>query len=598
MIPYFYSVTWKVVTLTDLQRLLFYSKKYWRYLVLSIAAASFYGLFSAAPVRALKYLIDKIFIGGKQHLIIPFILFLIVLFALKGVFAFASLFYMRWVGNRVVNDIRTDLFNKIVYFPLSFFKKKTTGELMSHFLNDIAMIENASSLAVKNGVRSLFEAIALILVALFQNWKLAALSLLVAPFIIFSIQRIGKAAKAASRAIQVEVGSLSSALQEVFVGIREVKIANGEEIEKSRFRKKLKNYFSSIMRNVKVEAFGPAFIETIGMLGGGFVFYVAAMQVLNGVITPGQLTSFFAAILLSYQPIKRLINAYTSIQFGLAAANRIFAVIDIDYPALKDRTIEISSFQKEIRFDNVSFWYNEGDPVLKNVNLVIKKGERIGLLGPSGSGKSTMCDLLLGFLVPSEGQILIDGIDITKITHKSLRSLFGSVSQQTFLFNDTILANVTYGSKKDIDDDFSKIIDACKRAYAHQFIEESSDGYSTVVGENGNLLSGGQKQRLTIARALLKKSQILIFDEATSSLDQESENMIRLAIEGIKTDKVSPSAEASPFMSDENAPTLLIVSHRLSLIQKMDRVFGIEHGQLVEKRDFFVSSRESSVQSL
>ena len=549
--------------MTDLQRILSYTRKYWSRLVLSIVAATLYGIFSAAPTYALKHVIDKIFVGRLQHLIIPFILCFIVLFAFKGVFAFASMYYMHWVGNRVVNDLRVDLFSKIVYFPLSFFKKKTTGELMAHFLNDITMIQNAASSAVKNGVRSFFEALFLLGVALFQSWQLALLSFLVAPFIILTIRQMGRAVKVASRAIQSEMGTISSVLQEVFVGIREVKIFNGESTEQVRFTKSLRRYFSSVLRNVKITALAPAFIETIATIGSGFVFYVAARQVLSGTLTPGQLTSFFAALLLAYQPIKRLINTYAEIQYGLAAANRVFTVMDMSYPALVDRTVHIPSFADQIVCKDLSFGYDENDLVLENVNLTIKKGERIGLLGPSGSGKSTFCDLLLGFLAPTAGQLLIDGHDVTKISLQSLRSLFGSVSQQTFLFNDTIQANVAYACG-DVTDE--QVIESCKHAHAHEFIEQCAQKYEAMVGENGTLLSGGQKQRLTIARALLKNPDILIFDEATSALDQRSEEMIRLAIEEISQTK-----------------TVIIVSHRLSLIEKMDRVFSIQGRRLVEE---------------
>jgi subfamily B ATP-binding cassette protein MsbA len=475
---------------------------------------------------------------------------------------------MHWVSNRVVNDMRIDLFRKIVYFPLSFFKKKTTGELMAHFLNDITMVQNASSNAVKNGIRSFFEAAALLSFALFQNWKLATLTFLVSPLIVFSIQRMGRAVKSASKAIQHEMGILSSVLQEIFVGIREVKIFSGEPVECSRFKKSLKRYFSSVMRNVKVEAFGPAFIEALAMLGSGFVFYVAALQVLNGTITPGQLTSFFAAVLLAYQPIKRLIRTYAEVQYGLAAANRVFNVMDLTYPAFHDRISAISTFEKgcafkkDIEFKNLSFGYNEGDLVLENANFSIKKGERIGLLGPSGSGKSTICDLLLGFIKPTAGKIIVDGVDITKISLKSLRSIIGCVSQQTFLFNDTVHANISYA---DSDAKQKDVILASKRAYAHDFIEDFADKYQTSVGENGTLLSGGQKQRLTIARTLLKNPEVLIFDEATSALDTNSEEKIRLAIEDICKTK-----------------TVIIVSHRVSLIKKMDRIFEIKDKKIVE----------------
>ena len=548
--------------MTDLQRVLSYTKRYWRRLFLSIITATLYGIFSAAPTYVLKHTVDNVFVEGLKHLIIPFIIGFVLLFALKGLFSYLATYYMHWVGNRVVNDIRNDLLKKIIYFPLSFFKKKTTGELMSHFLNDIGMIQNASSNAVKNGVRSFFEALFLIGVACFQNWKLAALSSIVAPCIVISIQCMGRAVKSASKTIQNEMGLMSSVLQEIFIGIREVKIFNGENTERKRFAKHLDQYLGSVIRNVRIEAFGPAFIETIAMLTSSFVFYVAAQQVLSGSITPGELASFFAAVLLAYQPIKRLINVYSDVQYGLAAAERIFSLMDLVYPALKNRTISMSSFDNKLVFKNVSFSYEKDLPVLQNVNLEIKKGERIGLLGPSGSGKSTFCDLLLGFLNPTAGVITVDGNDITKVSLKDLRSFIGSVSQQTFLFNDTVQTNVKYVCR---DATQEQLVQACKRSYAHEFIKQLSSKYDTMVGENGTLLSGGQKQRLTIARVFLRDPDILIFDEATSALDQKSEEMIRLAFEDICKTK-----------------TVIVVSHRLSFIEKMDRILAIQDGRFVE----------------
>ena len=545
----------------SLNRVLEYTKRYWQRLVVSIVSATFFGLFSAAPVFLLRHAVDYIFVQGYTHLLLPFIIGFVSLFILKGIFTYLSSYYMHWVGNRVVNDIRNDLFSKIIHFPIAFYKKKTTGELMAHFLNDITMIQNAASSAVKNGVRSFFEGIALLSVALFQNWKLALIAALVAPVIGISIRLMGRAVRVASRAIQKEMGSLSSLMQEVFVGIREIKIFNAETVEKKRFASNLNNYFGSMMRNVKIEALGPAFMEAASMLGTGVMFYVAAQQVITGEITPGQLTSFFASCLLAYQPIKRLINIYAEVQFGLAAADRVFALMDIDYPALQERVKVADSFQNKVVFENLSFSYDD-KIVLENVNLVINRGERIGLLGPSGSGKSTLCDLLLGFITPTSGRILIDGEDITSLSLASLRNIVSSVSQQTFLFNDSVQANIAYAQDGKSNDD---IVLASKRAHAHEFIEELSEGYETLVGENGGLLSGGQKQRLTIARVLLKNPDLLIFDEATSALDRKSEEMIRLALEDICKTK-----------------TVIVVSHRISFVEKMDRVFSIQDGRLVE----------------
>ncbi len=564
--------------MNSLNRVLNYTKKYWRFLFLSIATATFYGFFSAAPIYIVKDTVDEVLVKKLDHLLIPFILGFLLLFTLKGLFMYLSNYYMNWVGNKVINDIRYDLFKKIAYFPISFFQKKTTGQLMSHFLNDIQMIQNASSSAIKNGIRSFFEASFLLIIAFSQNWKLAIIMLFVTPLIAILISKTGRAVKGASINIQNNMGNVSSILQEVFVGIREVKAFNGEQTETNRFKNYLTKYFFAIMRNVHFESLAPALIEIIAMLGSGVILYIAAHQIINGTMTAGELSAFFFATLSCYQPLKRLVNVYAETQYGLAAADRIFTLMDKNYHIQKENTNILSPTIRnnvpcEINFNNVSFDYNPETKVLKNVNLFIGKSERIGLIGPSGSGKSTLCDLLLGFIKPTSGTISINGQDITKIPLSILRDKIGYVGQKTFLFNDTIYANVAYCQPDKTEQD---IINACKAAHADEFIQKLPNKYQTIVGENGNKLSGGQKQRLTIARALLKKPDILIFDEATSALDHESENMIRLALEEIGKNQ-----------------TVIIISHRLSFIEKMDKIFAIQKMQINPIEKSFIQNKIS-----
>jgi len=546
----------------NLKRILSYTLKYWKRLLASGITATLFGVFSAAPTYGIQHVVDTVFIARKEYLLIPFIIAFVLIFLLKGIFMYTSGYYMNWVGNRVVNDIRRDLFDRIIYYPTSFYQQKTTGQLMSYFLNDIAMIQNAASDAVRNGVRSFFEALFLLSVAFMQNWKLAALMITLGPVIAFTINRMGKYMRQTARQTQNRMGDLSSVLQEIFIGVREIKSFNAEKVEIKRFDNSLSNYFGTIMRNVRIVSLAPAFIEVLAMTGIGVIFYIASYQVLKGSISPGQLASFFASLLLAYQPMKRLINVYADVQAGLASAGRVFEIMDMTYPAIESRYLTLQTFQHSVRFNNLSFWYKKGTPVLDALSLEIHKGQALGLLGRSGTGKSTFCDLLLGFIQPCDGNILIDGHDITQLSLSSLRSHIGYVGQQTFLFNDTIMANIKYGNP---DATRQEVLDACVAAHAHEFISELPDGYNTVVGENGSQLSGGQKQRLTIARALLKKPQILIFDEATSALDSTSEDMICQALEDIRKDK-----------------TLIIISHRMSLIEKMDRIFTIQDKKLVE----------------
>ncbi len=548
-----------------LKRLLAYTRQYWQKLVVSIVAASLYGIVAAMPTYIVKHTVDDIFISHYRHLIMPFMLLFLAFFICKGLFSYITSYYMHWVGNKVVIDIRHDLFNKVIDFPLSFFKQHSTGELMSYFLNDIQMVQNASASAIRNGVRSFFEAFFLISFAFAQNWKLSMLMMVVGPLIGLTIRRMGKATKIASRAIQREMGSISSMLQEMFVGIREIKAFNAERFEVGRLTKQLDRCFSSIMNNIHIESLLPALIESIAMIGGVVAFYVATNQVLNGAISAGQLASFVVAVLLCYQPLKRVVSVYSEVQYGLAAAERIFSMMDQVYPALQNRTVEIKNFETALEFNDVSFSYQPEKPILEKVNFTIRRGECIGIVGPSGAGKSTLCDMLLGFLLPTSGSMTLDGNDFSTICSTSLRSKIGYVGQRTFLFNDTIRNNILYSFPNASD---AAIEQACKEAYAHDFIEQLPHGYQTMVGEDGTLVSGGQKQRITIARALLKDPEILIFDEATSSLDHESEKMIQRTIQELRHKK-----------------TMLIVSHRMSFLEHVDRILVVQKGSVQEARD-------------
>ena len=545
-----------------LKRMLTYSKRYWKQLLFSGITSTLFGIFAAAPSYVIQHVIDVVIVQKHTHLLLPFVFLFIGLFVCKAIFMYLSGYYMDWVGNKVVNDLRRDLLQKIIYFPLSFYKKKTTGELLAHFLSDIALVQHASSRSVRLGIRSFFEAIALLIVAFMQNWKLTMLMLLIGPVIAVTIKRMGTFMRSTTRFTQAELGKVSSILQEMFIGIREIKSCNTEAEEVNRFTSYLNNYFSSIIKNVHIVALAPAAIEILAMGSIGIVFYAAVLQVINGTITPGQLGSFFAAILLAYQPIKRLINVYAEVQSGIAASGRIFDVMDSEYPDPTLRTDNYNRFSHAITFSNVAFRYDDHNTVLDNISFSIHKGESVGIMGPSGSGKSTLCDLLLGFISPTSGTISLDGHNIATLAESTIRHQFGYVSQHPFLFNDTIYANVAYGKTNATEDE---IIEACRGAHAHDFISRLPKGYQTLVGENGTLLSGGQKQRLTIARALLRKPPILLFDEATSALDRNSENMIHQALEEISTQK-----------------TVIVISHRLSFLDKMDRIFSINDTHLQE----------------
>ena len=547
--------------MSELARLLAYSGRYWQRLTLSLCAATLYGIASALPAYILKHVVDDIFIQKLHHLIVPFLCLFILFFAGKGIFMFLTAYYMHWVGNRVVRDIRSDLFARVITLPVPFFQRTATGSLLSFFMNDVQTIQDMTSSSIKNGVRSLFEALFLVGFAFVQNWKLACLLFLVGPFLGVIIQKAGKKIKQTSRAIQNEIGAISAMLHEIFTGIREIKASGAEKVECEKVAGQLHRCFASVMRYVRMEAGLPAIIEFLVMCAGGCVFYVAIHQVLAGTVTPGQLTSFVAAVLLAYQPLKRLIDMYSHVQYGLGAAQRIFALMDTPSAGRQiERTLCLPKLTGGILFRDVSFSYDGVTPVLTSVSCEIKRGQTVGIVGPSGSGKSTLCDLLLGFIQPTAGMILFGDHDITKIKTVDLCSRVGYVSQKTFLFDDTVHNNIAY-PHQDVPGDL--VACAARAAHADEFIEGLVFGYQTRVGQDGSRLSGGQKQRLAIARALLKDPDLLIFDEATSALDQHSESMIRQTIASLHGTK-----------------TVIVVSHRPAFLHNVDTVFEVRDGMV------------------
>lgn len=541
-------------------RLWSYTRNYWQMLLASIVSAALYGLVSAGPTYLLKRTVDDIFVLKLHHLILPAAIFLVLIFIFKGLFSFLTAYCMHWVGYRVVNNIRSDLFESVMQRPLQYFQEISTGQLMSHFLNDVQMMQTAASAAIKNGVRSVFETLFLVTFAFLQNWKLALLMLVVGPAMGVIIKKMGAVIKRSSHSIQEEISQLSDQLQETFSGIREVKAFNAEEYHMVRFGDQLQKFFRAIMRYVVAESLLPVLVELVTMGGAALAFYVAAKQVLAGTITPGQLTSFIAAALLAYAPMKRLINVYGEVQYALAASDRIFSIMDgvVVQPVLLTTAL---TFKEEIVFEDVSFRYDPARPVLEKVNFRVRKGERVGVIGPSGSGKSTFVDLLLGFIKPQQGVITIDGHELTSAIAPYWRACIGYVGQRPFLFNDTVTNNVQYGR---YHVDSARVDDALAAAHALDFVRLMPLGVDTFLGENGNLLSGGQRQRLTIARALATSPQVLIFDEATASLDASSEDSIKATLKNLSHDV-----------------TVIVVTHRPSLLEAVDRVVLIDNQNII-----------------
>ena len=540
----------------DIVRLGKYLAPHTKRMCLGIFMTVLFGLCAALPAYLLKPVIDIVLACKQQVLLIPCITIFIGTYYLKGIFLFYSNYHMEYIGHRLVQDLRIALIEQILHLPLRAITNQKKGVLMSHVINDVYAIQDACTRCVRIGIRSFFEALFLIGIAISQNILLAGLILTLAPIIGYTIRYMGKKMRSTTHHAQQQIAGLSANLEEALNGIRDIKAASQEIREVKRFSSALQEYFLSSMDNVRIVARAPAIIEAITMTGVGILLGIAFTHVLNDRMTPGQLAAFFSAIVLAYQPLKRLINVYADIQRGRVSVQRLFSLLDQPLPTPPNTQRPFFGIHNSITFDHVSFAYPDKTPTLRNISFSVARGEHIGIIGPSGSGKSTLADLLLGFLTPTSGTILFDDIPMSSFSIESIRTKIGYVGQQAFLFNDTIAANIAYTKTGATP---QEIKTAAVRAGAHEFIQHLPKGYETIVGENGVFLSGGQKQRITIARALIKNPALFIFDEATSALDATTQAVIQQTIATIDTDTI-----------------IFVITHRPELLKTMDQVLMID----------------------
>jgi len=444
---------------------------------------------------------------------------------------------------------------------------------MSRITNDVNLIQGAVSEAVTSLFKDSFTLIGLIFVIFYRDWKLAIIAVFVFPLTIYPIAKFGEKMRKVATGTQVTMGSLTSLLQETISGTRIVKAFGMEDYEGKRFAKENEDLFKLFMKAVSIRAISSPFMEFLGGLGIAVIVFYGGYQVIRGTSTPGTFFSFLTALIMLYEPVKRLTNVNNTIQQGIAAAIRVFGVMDMT-PEIKNRenAIELPRISDKIEIRNVTFRYDD-EPVLKNINLNVKSGEVVAFVGMSGGGKTTLVNLIPRFYDVTEGEILIDGHDIRNVTIESLREQAGIVTQQTILFNDTVRNNIAYGNIKRSDQD---IIDAAKAAHAYPFIKNLPEGFETIIGEQGARLSGGERQRLSIARALLKDAPILILDEATSSLDTEAELEVQGALENLMRGR-----------------TTLVIAHRLSTISQANRIIVIVNGEIIEEgtHDFLLAKK-------
>ena len=512
----------------------------------------------------IKDVIDKVFSNKDMVMLNIITVGILITFFLRGIFFYSQTYLMSYIGQRVIIDIREAVYRQLQRLSLSYFDKRQTGTIMSTVTNDVAALQSA---LVDSLVEMVTEAMILVgsLASMFfLHWKLTILTLLTMPLVLQAINIFGRKLRNAGRILQERTADITAVLQETIAGIRVVRSFAREEYEIDRFGQQNYKNFRAQMKTSQLMAALTPVIEVLAAIGVVFIIWYGGMEVIDGTITSGALIAFLIYVVNLANPVKRLSRVYGNIQRALAAADRVFEVIDTE-PDIQEMpdAIELPVVQGYVTFEQVTFAYTPGQPALQNLTLTVKPGEMVAIVGPSGAGKTTIANLLPRFYETSEGRILIDGHDIRTVTLKSLREQIGIVPQETILFNGTIYENILYGRLNATEED---VMAAAKAANAHEFIVKLTGQYQEQIGERGAKLSGGQRQRIAIARAILKNPRILILDEATSALDTESEKLVQQALDKLMVGRTS-----------------FVIAHRLSTVQRADTIVVLDKGRIIEQ---------------
>ncbi len=545
-------------------RLLHYLVRYRFRLIAAFVCSGLVAGLTGAYAWMVRPVLDGIFISKDEFLltVLPIVILGVAVF--KAGFSYGQSYLMHYVGNHVIADVREELFLQLMRLPAGYHDANTSGRLMSRVINDVNLMASAVAGVLKDLFQQGLTFVAMMGIIFYQNWKLAAVSLVVVPMSFYTVTQMGRRLRKLATRGQERIGDMASALQEALTGIRVVKTFGREEAEGARFQHSNRAYLRATMKGVQVSSLVSSHMEVIGVLGVAMIIWYGGYLVIDGEMTPGAFFSFLAAMFMAYTPIRRLAGANNTIQQALSAAERVFGVLDLENEQDRDRGLrELSPITRALEFRGVTFQYDGTEqPALRDINLSMSAGEVVALVGSSGSGKTTLANLVPRFYEPTRGMILLDGQNTREGTLKSLRRQIGIVSQDTVLFDETVRNNIAYGK---LDAAEHELVEAAQAAYAHDFIQRLPDGYDTVIGENGVKLSGGERQRLAIARAILRDPPILILDEATSSLDSESERIVQLALSNLMRNR-----------------TTLVIAHRLSTVQNADRIIVLDRGRIVE----------------
>jgi subfamily B ATP-binding cassette protein MsbA len=506
---------------------------------------------------------DQIFIEKNHSVLIPISLAVFFITFTGAVANYVNILSMRFIGQRIIADMQTRLFEHLMKSDIGLFHTQSSGRLISRFTNDINLLRNAFSNVLTTITKELLSMIFLLSIMIYQNPTLAGLALLAFPTAIYPIIRLGKRMRRLSDKTQNELGDFTTTLDEIFSGVRTVKSYNREEFEIGRARGIIESLFRLYYKSSRTQAAATPMMEILSGVSMALVIFYGGSQVMDGTITTGAFSSFIASFLMAYKPVRAMSGLNGVLQEGIAAASRLFNIIDtppkiLDAPDAKPLIVQNGS----IHFENVIFHYTPEIIGINKITLDVPAGKTAALVGLSGGGKSTLMNLLLRFYDVQQGSISIDGQDIKNVTLHSLREAMAFVPQESMLFDDTIKANIAYGKTGASDEE---IFAAAKNASADDFIRAMPEGYNTMIGAHGVRLSGGQRQRIAIARAMLKNAPILLLDEATSSLDNESERNIQQALQTLMKGR-----------------TTLVIAHRLSTIVGADIIYVIEGGKVIE----------------
>ncbi|MBD3333504.1 ATP-binding cassette domain-containing protein [candidate division GN15 bacterium] len=516
-------------------------------------------------VRMKRWVYAIVEADTREGMLVNFCILMVAIGVLKNLFVYLQGFWMAFVQQSIIRRFRNQLFEKYQRLSLDYFHRRRTGQIISRVTNDVLVLNESLEIGFTRATTSALQVLLMLVFLFILSWELTLLSLVIMPVLFGFIWFLGKKLRKYSGRTQEKMADVNSVLEEAVNNMRIVKAFSMERYEMKRFFASTYDFFRSLLRMTRIRHLNSPINDTLATAAGAMIVLFAGTKILTETsrFDVGDFMTFLLALFSMIQPVKVLSSVHVKIQEGMAAAERIFRVMDEEERVTEPKhPVSVNRFTDNIVYDQVRFSYTGREMVLQDISFEVKVGEVVAIVGPSGAGKSTLLDLLPRFYDPQGGMISIDGIDIRKINLSSLRGLMGIVTQETYLFNDTVMNNIAYG----IDNaSREKVEEAARMANAHRFIAELPEKYETVVGNRGIMLSGGQKQRIAIARALLKNPQILIFDEATSALDTESELLVQEAIDRLMEDR-----------------TALVVAHRLSTIKNADRILVMQDGRIVE----------------